>query len=142
MLTFILLVVLAGGVGLAAVSAAERTDPATPRPRTRRGDQQHPTEDGDHPDDAPLDYPAMAVAEAPRRTPNPELPRRTQRGQTPRSRTAVEGSFEAVAVASVGRRVVSLVILAAVTVGLAVVIAGSIGLSAAAVARIVDSAIG
>src|SRR5688572_6872369 len=107
MLTFILLVVLAGGVGLAAVSAAERTDPATSRARTRRGDPPRPA----------------AVS---------ELPRRSRRGDVPRARTAVEGAFATVAIARSARRVTSLVILVALTIGLAVVIAGAVGLVAAA----------
>lgn len=125
MLTFILLAVLAGGVGLVAVSAAERNDPATPRVGTRRGDS-----------------PRRAKRSRRSTAQGSDGRRRRGIGDVPRGYTAVEGSFAAVAMASPGRRAMSLAAIVAISAAVAVAIAASIGLSAAAVWRVLDSAIG
>lgn len=134
MLTFILLVVLAGGVGLVAVSVAERPDPATPR-RAIRG-RPGPTTPSHH-------HGAVSRPDRPPPTEGRDARRhRPRRGPVPASLTAIEGSYAAVAGASPMRRAVSAALLVTIVVVVAIAIAGGIGLIAVAVGHTLDSAIG
>lgn len=155
MLTFILLVVLAGGVGLIAVSAAEHDDPARKLRRSRReGTSWYerisafseepakeptpraalPTEPGPEPATTDLRTSTAEMA--------PPTPRRATRGNVPERFTAVEGAFEQVAYPSRGRRVFSTIQIVLLVAVLAVAIAGATGAAVAVIARALDSAIG
>lgn len=164
-LTFMLLVVLGGGLGLLAVSLAESPKPATDRGRTMRAPSaelgapdpvERPTDDPvddlvEAAGDGPIGtVPEMAtdaeVADVPAATPPPRAapaPRRQPDvGTIPRAFVAVEGRYDAVAVAPLWRRLLSVLamILIAIVlgVGLAAVAAAVFG----ALAELLNAAVG
>lgn len=119
-----------------AVSMAERPDPAMPRRTTGRAGLPRRRS------------PDAGGASGRRSTTDHSEPRtsrethRSRPGKVPASLTAVEGSFETVAVASPSRRAGSGLILVTIVVGVAVAIAAGIGLVAVTLGHMLDSAIG
>lgn len=168
MLTFILLAVLGGGLGLlAVVLAGTDQKPATEGAESPRAHVAPP-----EPDDAPPvehdPIPALDVEPAPpvtvaaipdtslpmepadrvepQRRAGPVAPPRPRRVRdprsVPRSLRAVEGRFEDVARAPLWRRIASLAGIGAITVLVGVAIAAVLGASIGAVAEIVGNTIG
>lgn len=164
MLTLILLVVLGGGVGILAVSMAERK-PATGDAGTRRGTDAA-ADDGDRPEPPrnpsetasdPASSPTTAVERTPGPRPGPgpgpvarpERPRRIagparrrSRGDVPKSQTAVEGRLADLVRPSMPRRIASLVGVAVIVVAVGVGIATVLGAIVGAAAEILDNTIG
>jgi len=154
-LTLILLVVLGGGVGILAVSMAERK-PATNAPDSRRA---RPAEDAAAITADPVearDEPATAAPEPvpepepqpePRHDPRPNRrrtagpERRLHRGDVPRSQTAVEGELGDLLRPSFLRRITSFVGVVLIVVGVGVGIAAFLGAIVGGVAELFDNAI-
>ena len=158
-LTFILVVVLGGGVALLAISLAESSQPATEPAEPDVGD---PVEEDRG---APVDPPPGAIPEPvpPVEEPVPfaiepapveptlvdtgegeryEPVRRRHRGSVPKEHTAVEGRFADVAGAPMWRRVLSLLGIVAITIAFGVASAAVLGALIAAVAQLAGDAIG
>lgn len=156
MLTLILLVVLGGGVGILAVSMAERK-PATNAPDSRRaraeGDGADDPGEAQRPVAAPPPPTPPTPVETPpaRPEPRPEPQpatrrgtgpeRRLQRGDVPRSQTAVEGELGDLLRPSIPRRVTSLVGVVVIVVGVGVGIAAFLGAIVGGVAELLGNAI-
>ena len=159
-LTFILVVVLGGGVALLAISLAESSQPATETDEPDRGDLADPA-----PRQAPTGSaePVSAPAPEPEREPEPEPTvaapfapvtsiaergdahepvRRRHRGSVPKQFTALEGRYADVAGAPLWRRLASLVGIVVITVVFGVASAAVLGAIIAAVAQLANDAIG
>jgi len=163
-LTFILLVVLGGGLGLLAVSLAESPKPATDRgDGTRAPDveteldppldeavddvREDPMTAGLEPDpvepEASLDDELAAVLA----TAAPDPPARTaQRAPDPRrvplAYTAIEGRYDVVAVSPLWRRLLSLVALTAIALAIGAALAAVAAAVFGALAELLNSAVG
>lgn len=157
MLTLILLVVLGGGVGLFAVWLIDarglarllgRFAPGSLRP-TRRGDTTAPAK----PDPEPAVASSTAGGPVAVETlepvdtgyeplPSPVAAGRGGSARVPAAYTAVEGTYREVARVPVWRRLVSLVALLVILVVIGASIAALAGAVFAAVAELVDSAVG
>ena len=160
MLTLILLVVLGGGVGILAVSMAERK-PATNAPDSRRARDRSegaPTatatpppveQQPDRPQPQPEPQPAPQPQPVPQPAPSPPArgrsagpERRLHRGDVPRSQTAVEGELGDLLRPSLPRRLTSLVGVVLLVVGVGVGIAAFLGAIVGGVAELFGNAIG
>lgn len=159
MLTFVLLVVLAVGVGLIAVFAAEEGHLATEfgerrREATRRRAARHHRDD----DPGPLALPELDAESGIEGDPVPSgstvtapegASRPRVRGMSapaakriPKPYVAVEGRFEDVGRASLARRMASLMAIAVIVVALAVGSAAILAALFGAIAEMLDAAIG
>ena len=146
MLTFILVVVLGGGVALLAISLAESDQPATDPPEPDRGDDSEPllasvpeTPPDPEPEDEPEPAPQpelVAVSAGPAELPRPG------RDPVPAQFTAVEGRYADVAHAPLWRRVLALVGIVLITITFGVGFAAVLGAIIAAVAEVLSNAIG
>ncbi len=166
MLTVVLLVLLAGGTGLLAVSLTGRDDPATPSdhrsespslgadgaPPTGTADDEGPwldRVDAERTSPGPTTSGARTLATvgaevvvAPRSVPTPGDGRRRGTRRAPAARTAIEGEWRHVAQASVLRRTGSALALVGILLALAALVAVVLAAAVAAVGGLLGGAVG
>jgi hypothetical protein len=155
-LTFVLLVVIGGGVGLLVVSSAESYKPATDggsglraAPSGVEDDDPESPDDLDHDgldeesDDGPLVEPVVDPALVAAMAGRPPVRRRVRDPRSvPSAHVAVEGPYQLVARAPIWRRLLSVVGIAVIAVALGVAIAAILGAIVGAAAEILGNTIG